>query len=217
MRGLPITVNDPNHEISLVYVDDIVDEFVSVMQGGVPTNKEGDYCSIRPNYTVTLGMLAEKLHEFKSDLHSTVVPNVADTFAKKLFSTFVSYAEAEDVTYLPRKNVDARGSFTELINTKDMGQVSVSISKKGVVRGNHFHDTKMEKFIVIKGKAKISFRHMITDETMTFDVDGEDQAIVTIPVGYTHKIENLSDELILLIWCNENFDPEKPDTYFDEV
>jgi UDP-2-acetamido-2,6-beta-L-arabino-hexul-4-ose reductase len=93
----------------------------------------------------------------------------------------------------------------------------VSFSKKGVVRGNHFHDTKMEKFIVIKGKAKISFRHMITDDTMTFDVDGEDQAIVTIPVGYTHKIENLSDELILLIWCNENFDPEKPDTYFDEV
>ena len=217
MHDLPIIVNDPTRSLDLVYIDDIVDEFVSLARGGVPKHQSGAYNSIEPVYSISLGELSEKLYGFKKSLQSTCVPPVGGVFTKKLFSTFLSYAEACDIVLNPKKNEDERGSFTELINTVDMGQVSVLISKKGITRGNHFHDTKMEKFIVLKGKARINLRHMITNDKMTFDVSSEDQTIVTIPVGYTHNIENLGDELILLIWANENFDPKTPDTYYEEV
>ncbi|MDR3364537.1 MAG: NAD-dependent epimerase/dehydratase family protein [Clostridiales Family XIII bacterium] len=217
MHGLPISISDRSAELQLVYIDDIVDEFLKILKGGPPAWIDEGRCYIRPLYTVTLGDLADTLYKFKGMLGSLFVPSTGDVFAKKLFSTFVSYGGHDDFVQLPKINRDQRGSFTELVKNEYAGQVSVSISKPGVIRGNHFHDTKMERFIVVKGSARIRFRHVLTDEAMEFDVCGERQEIVTIPVGYTHSIENTGDEMILLIWGNEELDPERPDTYFDEV
>jgi len=218
MRDLPISVNDTDRVMELVYIDDVVDEFVSLVCGATPQNKESEYCYIKPKYDITLGKLAGMLGGFKKDLQGTSVPGVGDRFAKILFSTFISYAEAGDVFFDPKMNVDERGSFTELIHTESAGQVSVSVSKPGVVRGNHFHDTKIEKFIVLSGEARIAFRHMASGERMEFLVNGEQPRIVTIPVGYTHNIENTgTGDMVLLIWANENFDRSRPDTFSEEV
>ena len=217
MRGLPIQISDSRNELNLIYVDDVVDEFINVLKGDSPSYREGKYCHVNPVYSITLGELAETLHGFKEILKSEYLPSVEDDFSKKLFSTFVSYGTQDDFVFSPKVNSDQRGSFIELLKSEKGGQVSVSVSKKGVTRGNHYHDTKMEKFIVIKGEARITLRHLGNDEMLVFDVDGECMQEVTIPVGYTHNIENLGDELILLIWVNEEFDNEKPDTYAESV
>ena len=217
VKGIPIEISDRGNELNLIYIDDIIDEFINILQSGNPTWREGQYCYVKPLYTITLGELADTLYKFKEMLKGIHVPSTGDVFTKKLFSTFVSYGSQNDFVLMPKINSDQRGSFTELIKNENTGQVSVSFSKAGVTRGGHFHDTKMERFIVLKGNARITFRHVITDEIMVFDVDGEHMQIVTIPVGHTHKIENMGDELILLLWGNEEFDPDKPDTYADEV
>jgi UDP-2-acetamido-2,6-beta-L-arabino-hexul-4-ose reductase len=218
MRGLPIAINDPNRVMELVYIDDIIDEFVHLVNGFPPKNRAGDYCYIKPKYEITLGDLSKKIMGFKSDLNGIEVPETGDDFTKKFFSTFVSYAKSDDIIFEPNVHSDQRGRFIELLRTESAGQVSVSVSKPGIVRGNHFHDTKMEKFIVLSGEARISFRHMATGDMMTFNVSGESPEIVTIPVGYTHNIENCGErDMVLLIWANEKFDSDKPDTYFAEV
>ncbi|MDD2203479.1 MAG: NAD-dependent epimerase/dehydratase family protein [Bacilli bacterium] len=217
-HNLDITVNDSNVELELVYIDDVVAEFVSVLNGNEPIKREGNYCYVQPSYKVKLGDLADMIRGFKYNMESIWVPKTGDEFTKKLFSTYLSYTELDDLVFTPVMNVDHRGSFTELIKTAEYGQVSVSISKPGVFRGNHYHHTKMEKFIVVQGTALITFEHIITGEQKEYLVDKKKLQIVNIPVGYTHKIENVGDgEMVLLIWCNEIFDKDKPDTYAMEV
>ncbi len=217
-HNIELTIDNETVELELIYIDDIIEEFIKVLKGGKHTKKRKGFCYIVPSYKITIGELAKQILNFKEYMESTLVPQTGNLFIKKLFSTYLSYVELNDMIYLPKMNVDHRGSFTELIKTIDCGQVSVSVSKPGVVRGNHYHHTKMEKFIVIKGDAKITFQHVITEEKKEFKVSDKILKIVNIPVGYTHKIENTGDdEMILLLWGNEIFDPTKPDTYFKEV
>lgn len=217
-NNLDITINDENTELELIYIDDIIEEFISVMKGNDPKEKKDNICYINPRYKKTLGEIARLIRSFKNDMESINIPETGDDFIKKLFATFVSYIDISKMSAYGKMNVDERGSFTELAHTKSCGQFSVSTSKPGVVRGNHYHHTKMERFIVVKGKAKISFRQIFSDEVYTYDVDDANIQIVTIPPGYTHKIENVGDsEMVLFLWCNEIFDKEKPDTYYMEV
>lgn len=217
-NNLDITINDPNVELELVYIDDICKEFLSLIIGEEPKDKEENYCYINPRYKVTLQEIADLLYRFKKSMNSIYVPNTGDEFVKKLYSTYISYLPLEKTYTSAKKNVDERGSFTELVRTDECGQFSISVSKPGIVRGNHYHHTKLERFIVIKGKARISFSSVVSDDSYSFEVDDSDIKIVTIPVGYTHNIENIGDsEMILAIWCNELFDEKNPDTYFQKV
>ncbi len=217
-NDLDITINDPNVELELVYIDDICKEFLSLIIGEKPKDKEENYCYINPRYKVTLQEIADLLYRFKKSMNSIYVPNTGDEFVKKLYSTYISYLPLEKTYTSAKKNVDERGSFTELVRTDECGQFSISVSKPGIVRGNHYHHTKLERFIVIKGKARISFSSVVNDDSYSFEVDDSDIKIVTIPVGYTHNIENIGDsEMILAIWCNELFDEKNPDTYFQKV
>ncbi len=215
-NDIDITINDENIELELIYIDDIINKFVSLLHDD--SNYLNDYCYIEPTYKKTLGEIASLIRSFKYDMESISVPETGDEFTKKLFSTYLSYVDLDSMVITPIMNIDDRGSFTELIKTEKYGQVSVSVSKPGIFRGNHYHHTKMERFIVVKGVAKITFRHIITNEIKEYLVDDKTLKIVNIPVGYTHKIENIgNDEMILLLWCNEIFDKNKPDTYFMEV
>ena len=217
-HDLDITVNDPSVELELIYIDDIIYEFIRVLRGSKPDEKQDNYCYINPRYKVTLDYITKKLYEFKDSMNSIYVPNTGNDFIKKLYATYVSYVDTDKTFVKAVKNVDERGAFIELMRTYECGQFSVSFSKPGVVRGNHYHHTKMERFIVIKGKAKISFSSVINNDKYSFIVDDSEIKIVTIPVGYTHNIENIGDdEMILAIWCNELFDKEHPDTYFKRV
>jgi UDP-2-acetamido-2,6-beta-L-arabino-hexul-4-ose reductase len=217
-HNLDITINDENAIIELVYVDDVVKEFINVMKGNYPTNIIENYCYVAPTYKLSIGEIAKLIKSFKDSMESILVPQTGNQFIKKMFSTYLSYVELDDMVFTPKMNKDDRGSFTELVKTIDSGQVSVSVSKPGIVRGNHYHHTKMEKFIVIKGQAKITFKHTITGEMKEYMVVDSELKIVNIPVGYTHKIENCGDsEMIMLLWCNEIFDSMDPDTYFMEV
>ena len=217
-NDLEITINDPNISLELIYIDDIVEEFIRVMNGNKPDELNDNYCYINPRYNVTLDYISKKLYEFRDSMNSIYVPSTGNDFIKKLYSTFISYLDLSKMAVTATKNVDERGAFIELLRTHDSGQFSVSFSKPGIVRGNHYHHTKMERFIVIKGQAKISFSSVIDDSKYSFIVDDSEIKIITIPVGYTHNIENIGDgEMILAIWCNELFDKEHPDTYFKEV
>lgn len=217
-NDLDITINDEATKLDLIYIDDICYEFLKIIKGNKPTEIIDNICYINPRYNVSLGYLANKLFEFKNSMNSIYVPETGDDFIKKLYSTYISYLPPEKTYVSAVKNVDDRGSFTELVRTSKCGQFSVSVSKPGIIRGNHYHHTKLERFIVIKGKAKISFKSITDDSEYNFIVDDNDIKIVTIPVGYTHNIENIGDEdMILAIWCNELFDKEKPDTYYKEL
>lgn len=177
--------------------------------------KDGNYCYIEPVKKISLQKLANLIYNFKSNMESIYVPKTGDEFIKKLFATFVNYLPVEKMVTSAKKNTDDRGSFTELVRTLDSGQFSISTSKPGIIRGNHYHNTKMERFIVIKGKAKITFENIATSEIHEFFVGEEKIEPVMIPPGYSHKIENIgNDEMILILWCNELFDENKPDTYF---
>lgn len=216
--GNTICVNDPAAELQLIYIDDVVKEFINVMRGENPKLANNDYFSISPIYETTVGKLADIIYGFKNSMNSIYIPSTGDEFIKKLYSTYISYVPVEQLASLACKHEDARGSFTELVRTSSAGQVSISFSKPGVIRGNHYHHTKLERFIVVKGKARIGFTNIITGESYSFDVDDENMKIVTIPVGYTHNIENIgNDEMILVIWCNELFNDKNPDTFFKEV
>lgn len=217
-NDLEITVNDENIELELIYIDDIIKEFISVMNGNKPKETIDNISYINPRYKVSLKEIVNKLYEFKNSMNSIYVPTTGDEFTKKLYSTYISYIPVENLSISAVKNVDERGSFTELVRTFSSGQFSISISKPGIVRGNHYHHTKLERFMVIKGKARISFKHIVTSESFSLEVSDEDIKIVTIPVGYTHNIENIgNDEMILAIWCNELFDEENPDTFYKKV
>ena len=216
-HNLDITITDPDKELELVYIDDVCETFIKALHD-ISSYKNEEINYVSPRKVITLGHLSDLLHSFKHDMASIYAPKTGDEFVKKLFSTYVSYVELDDMVFTPVMHTDNRGGFCELVRTLDSGQFSVSYSKPGIFRGNHFHHTKMERFIVIKGKAKITFRHVVTNEKKEYIVSGDKLQIVTIPVGYTHKIENIGrSEMILFLWCNELFDETHPDTYFEEV
>lgn len=215
-NGLAITVNDPNHVMNLVYIDDVVDEFISAMQGR-PNIIEG-YGRISTVHTVLLGKIAELVKSFKESRKNLEVPLMADGFEKKLYSTYLSYLPLDNLAYDLNMHVDERGSFTEFLRTAERGQVSVNISKPGITKGNHWHNTKNEKFLVVKGEGRISFRKIGEEEVVDYFVSGDKLTVVDIPTGYTHSITNVGKEdMVTVMWANEPFNPDKPDTYFEKV
>jgi len=215
-HGLPIMVNDPTVEMNLIYIDDLVNELIHALEG--KENKVGDFCEVIPVHEITLGQIVKLIESFKVSRGLRAVPNMGDAFVKKLYSTYLSYLPKDQFSYDLKMNVDDRGSFTEFIKTPDRGQVSVNVSKPGIIKGNHWHHTKNEKFLVVTGKGVIRFRDINSDEIIEYFVSDEKFEVVDIPTGYTHNIENLGEtDMVTIMWVNEVFDPEQPDTYFEEV
>ena len=229
-NDLPITVNDPNVRLELLYIDDLVTEMMDALEGkehhcvfdGIDTVlcEDGKYCAAPITHKVTLGEIVDLLDSFKAQTGTLVMPEIPNhSFAKKLYSTYLSYLPKEKVAFPLKMNEDARGSFTELLKTEKCGQFSVNISKPGITKGQHWHHTKWEFFIVVSGKGLIQQRKVGTDEVLNFEVSGEKiQAVHMLP-GYTHNIINLSDtdNLVTVMWANEQFDPNHPDTFFEVV
>lgn len=215
-HDLPITVNEPSVVMNLVYIDDVVEELVNALEG--QENRNGDFCEVSVVHTITLGEIAELLYSFKRSRSERSIPNMSDPFTKKLYSTYLSYLPQNQFSYDLKMNVDDRGSFTEFIRTADKGQVSVNISKPGITKGNHWHHTKNEKFLVVSGRGVIRFRKIDSEEVIEYFVSGDKLEVVDIPVGYTHNIENLGKtDMVTIMWVNEPFNPEEPDTYYLEV
>lgn len=215
-HDLPITVNDPNVVMNLVYIDDVVEELINALNG-----KEvhiGDFCEVPLIHTITLGEIIDMIHSFKKSREELSIPDISNIFTKKLYSTYLSYLPENQFSYSLKMNVDQRGSFTEFIKTPDRGQVSVNISKPGITKGNHWHHTKNEKFLVVSGKGVIRFRKNDSDKVIKYFISGDKMEVVDIPTGYTHNIENLGEtDMVTIMWANEPFDPERPDTYYLEV
>lgn len=216
-HGLPIMVNDPAVMMNLVYIDDVVDEFVCALDGNPSRGAEG-FCQVPVVHKVALGEIVRLLHTFQESRESRDIVDMSDAFTKKLYATYLSYLPKDQFSYPLKMNVDNRGSFTEFVRTQDRGQVSVNVSKPGIIKGNHWHHTKNEKFLVVSGRGVIRFRKIGDTEVLEYFVDGGNLQVVDIPPGYTHNIENLGDtDMVTIMWANELFDPDKPDTYFLEV
>ena len=229
-NDLPIQVNDPSVELELLYIDDLVEEMILALQGkehhcefdGVETvlKENGRYCAVPTTFRATLGEIVDLLHKFEELPKTLMIPEIpSDSFAKRLFSTYLSYLPKEKAVFDLKMNSDDRGSFTELVHTPKCGQVSINISKPGITKGQHWHNTKWEQFIVVKGHGLIQMRKEGTDEVLNFEVSGDKiQSVIMLP-GYTHNIINLSEteDLVTVMYCNEIFDPNKPDTFFDPV
>lgn len=231
-HDLPITVNDPTVNMNLVYVDDVVDAFVKNLSeaatantatvntatANTATNNVSGYCEVPVTHQIALGDLADLIRSFRMSRTNLFVPNMADPLVVKLYSTYLSYLESNDFSYPLRQNCDERGSFTEIIKSFVGGQVSVNVSKPGITKGNHWHRLKNEKFLVVSGTGIIRFRKIGTEEVIEYHVSGDHPVVVDIPIGYTHNISNTGDtDMVTLMWVNQIFDPENPDTYFLEV
>jgi UDP-2-acetamido-2,6-beta-L-arabino-hexul-4-ose reductase len=229
-NDLPIQVNDPSVELELLYIDDLVDEMILALGGkehhcefdGVETvlTENGRYCAVPTTHKITLGGIVELLESFRRQPETLMLPEIPNgSFAKKLYTTYLSYLPKEKVAYPVKMNVDDRGSFTELIRTAKCGQVSVNISKPGITKGQHWHNTKWEFFIVVSGHGLIQERKIGSDEVLNFEVSGEKIEVVHMLPGYTHNIINLSETepLVTVMYANEIFDPNHPDTYFEPV
>lgn len=218
-RELPITASDPAVELELVYIDDLIDEILDAMEGH-PHRSEGAYCRVPVSHRVTLGEIVRLLHSFHDQPRTLLLPEIPEgSFEKKLYSTYLSYLPPEKIAFPLKMNVDERGSFTELLKTASCGQVSVNVSKPGITKGQHWHNSKWEFFMVVAGHGLIQERRIGSDEKIEFEVSGDQiQAVHMLP-GYTHNIINLSEteSLVTVMWANELFDPSRPDTYFEEV
>ena len=215
-RSLPVTVNDPDVVLKLVYIDDVVQELARALDG--EENRIDAICEVPITHQVRLGEIVELLESFKASRTEKTVPDMSNIFTKKLYSTYLSYLPENEFSYELKMNVDQRGSFTEFLRTPDRGQVSVNISKPGITKGNHWHHTKNEKFLVVSGEGVIRFRKLNSSEIIEYFVSGEKMEVVDIPVGYTHNIENLGNtDMVTLMWVNEPFDPATPDTHYLEV
>lgn len=212
-RGLPITISDRNKKIEFIYIDDLICEILSAFEGR--EYRDGDFCDVPEKYTVSLGELADLIYSFKLSRENLCIPDVSDgSFSKKLYSTYLSFLPEDHFSYDLRMNKDYRGSFTEILKTENHGQFSVNISKPHITKGEHWHHTKNEKFLVVSGTGVIRFRKVGEEKIIEYFVSGDRLQVVDIPVGYTHNIENLGDtDMVTFMWCNECFDPEKPDTY----
>lgn len=231
-NDLPITVNDPNVDMELLYIDDLVEEMICALKGeehycefdGVETilTPDGRYCAAPVTHHVKLGYIVELLHQFRDMPETLMIPEIpADSFAKRLYSTYLSYLPKDKAIFDLKMNVDNRGSFTELVHTLNCGQVSINISKPGITKGEHWHNTKWEQFIVVSGHGLIQLRNENDPnaEIIEYEVSGDKiQSVIMLP-GYTHNIINLSDtqDLVTVMYCNEIFNPERPDTFFDKV
>ena len=227
-NDLEITVNDRSTELELLYIDDLVEEMLGALEGkdcefeGVDTvlKKDGRYCAAPTTHHATLGEIVDLLESFKRQPESLVVPEIPyNSFAKKLYSTYLSYLPKEKVSFPLKMNVDDRGSFTELLKSDKVGQVSINISKPGITKGEHWHNTKWEFFIVVSGHGLIQERKIDTDEIIEFEVSGDKIEAIHMLPGYTHNIINLSEteNLVTVMWANESFDPNHPDTFFEKV
>ena len=241
-NDLPYTVNDPSVELELLYIDDLVDEMIACLKGEehhcefdgltvVPTESKtstishqpsaiGGYCYVPTTHKATLGEIVELLKSFAEQPKTLMIPEIPEnSFAKKLYSTYLSYLPKEKVAFPLKMNVDGRGSFTELVHTLNVGQVSINISKPGITKGQHWHNTKWEFFIVVAGHGLIQERKLGTDEIIEFEVSGDNIQCIHMLPGYTHNIINLSEteNLVTVMYCNEIFNPNKPDTYFEPV
>ena len=229
-HDLPLQVNDPSTRLELLYIDDLVEEMLAALEGkehrcefdGVETilQEDGRYCAAPVTHKVTLGEIVELLHAFSRQPATLVMPEIPPhSFAKKLYSTYLSYLPKEKVAFPLKMNVDARGSFTELLRTENCGQVSVNISKPGITKGEHWHHSKWEFFMVVSGHALIRERKIGTDEVLEFEVSGREIKAIHMLPGYTHNIINLSEteDLVTVMWANEAFDPSRPDTYYEPV
>lgn len=226
----PYSINDRNSELELLYIDDLVEGMLDLLEGRekhcrydgtTPTESaDGEFCFVPATYKVTLGEIVDLLEEFKAQPQVLTMPKIPDgSFAKKLFSLYLTYLPKEKFRYALKMNTDDRGSFTELVHTLDCGQVSVNISKPGITKGQHWHNSKWEQFIVVSGHGLIRERNINTGETVEFEVSGDSIESVYMIPGWTHSIENLSDteNLVTVMTCNEIFDPQKPDTFFESV
>lgn len=229
-NGLPIQINDPSVELELLYIDDLVEEMILALQGkehhcefdGIEAvdKSDGRYCYVPTTFHATIGEIVDLLHRFSELSQTLMIPEIpSDSFAKRLFSTYLSYLPKEKAIFDLKMNCDCRGSFTELVHTENCGQVSINISKPGITKGQHWHNTKWEQFIVVKGHGLIQMRKEGTDEIRSYEVSGDRiQSVIMLP-GYTHNIINLSEteDLVTVMYCNENFDSRRPDTFFDPV
>lgn len=215
-RNETITVNDESAMIELCYIDDVVKELIQCLNGN-PTKKD-QFCIVNKIDQVSVGKLRDVIVSFKESRTKLNIPNLQNRLEKNLYSTYLSFLPEDSFSYPLKMNVDDRGSFTEFIRTEDRGQVSVNISKPGITKGNHWHHTKNEKFLVVSGTGVIRFRNIYTEEVLEYFVSGEKLEVVDIPVGYTHNIENLGNsEMVTIMWVNELFDPKNPDTFYLEV
>ena len=229
-NDLPIQVNDRNTKLELLYIDDLVEEMLDALEekehhcefDGLDTveRQDGRYCFVPTTHQVTLGEIVDLLYSFNNQPKTLVVPEIpSNSFAKNLYSTYLSYLPKEKVTFPLKMNVDGRGSFTELLKSEKCGQVSINISKPGITKGQHWHNTKWEFFIVVAGHGLIQERKIGTDEVIEFEVSGDKIEAIHMLPGYTHNIINLSEteNLVTVMWANESFDPNRPDTFFEEV
>jgi UDP-2-acetamido-2,6-beta-L-arabino-hexul-4-ose reductase len=215
-HDLPIQVNDPDAVLNLVYIDDVVCALGGLLDGRA--NLEGLFCLVQPVHSARLGDVVELIRSFRESRDSRKVPDMSDGLGKKLYSTYLSYLPRDRFSYPLQMNVDERGSFTEFIKTCERGQVSVNISKPGVTKGNHWHHTKNEKFLVVSGQGVICFRMVGSTEVLRYPVCGDKLEVVDIPTGYTHNITNTgTGDLVTVMWCNELYDPQHPDTFFEAV
>lgn len=217
-NDLPIKVNDRSTLLHLAYIDDIVDELMQALDRHPHVNADG-YCYVPVEHEATLGEIVNLLYSFKESRNNKMIPDMTEgSFEKKLYSTYLSYLPTDAFSYPLETHEDERGSFTEIFKTANKGQVSINIAHPGVSKGNHWHNTKNEKFVVVSGKGLIRFRKHGTDEVIEYHVSDEKLEVVDIPTGYTHCIINEGNtDLVTLMWCNECFNPGKPDTIFEEV
>ena len=216
---LPVQVNDPHVLMKLVYVDDVVGSFIDKLKNGKRNITEyGNYEEVHPVHEIKLGEIVDLIYSFKESRNTLQVPDLGDAFTKKLYSTYLSYLPKDNFSYPLKMNEDNRGSFTEFLKSPERGQVSINISKPGITKGQHWHHTKNEKFLVVSGTGVIRFRKIDSDEVIEYFVSGEKLEVVDIPVGYTHNIENVGEtDMVTVMWVNEVFDKERPDTYYLEV
>jgi UDP-2-acetamido-2,6-beta-L-arabino-hexul-4-ose reductase len=217
-NGLPILVNDRSVNMTLVYIDDVVSELISALEGNanrvVGLSPERQYCKVPVEHRIALGEIVDLIYSFKESRGNLQVADLSDEFTKKLYSTYLSYLPVDGFSYPLKMNVDERGSFTEFLKSPDRGQVSINISKPGITKGQHWHHTKNEKFLVVSGRGVIRFRKIDEEKIYEYFVSGDKLEVVDIPVGYTHNIENLGNtDMVTVMWVNEVFDPEHPDTF----
>ena len=214
--GLPIKVNDPSVVMNLVYIDDVVNEFINAMEG--KANIIEGFGAVPTVHTTTLGHIVETIQSFKEDREKLKLPKLDDALTSKLYSTYLSYLPTDGFAYPLKMNKDERGSFTEFIRTPDRGQVSVNVIRPGITKGNHWHHSKNEKFLIVKGRGRISFRKFGEEPIYDYDLDDRIFTVVDIPTGYTHSITNIGEEdMVVVMWANEAFNPDKPDTYYEKV
>lgn len=215
-HALPIQVNDPAAELRLAYIDDVVAAFIGALDGQARFAEQ--YAMVEPEHRIKLGELADLLYGIRESRQGLMLPNMGEPLVRKLYSTYLSYLPQDGFSYALKSHTDERGSFSEFLKTPERGQVSVNVSKPGITRGNHWHHTKNEKFLVVSGEGVIRFRNINSDEVIEYPVSGEKFEVLDIPPGYTHNISNTGEtDMVTIMWANELFDPGNPDTYFELV